>query len=206
MYSAGHSGQHGGCDRGKGALLRRGANVWRLRIYLAKVEAPEMGRGREEFQRDSLAFSGIIVSEVNDSTLLFFLREWIREDQHCANIEILPQVQQPAMRTYHDCVGRLTKASAVTVFPGGEHANAFKESCTAPLDLVQRLSHPYMLGHAAAPVNAANSGVSCGAQQGLARGAARGNEISACVPMTPAWACGLHADAPRISTPTLRRI
>jgi hypothetical protein len=65
-----------------------------------KINAPEVGRGRQKFHSHAYPFGPALAGKY-DAALLLFLRLRIYQHQHLVVIHLMPQHKQPAMRVHH---------------------------------------------------------------------------------------------------------
>src|ERR1700722_8928324 len=105
-----------------------------------EIDAPEMRRGREEFDTDALAlFRGF--PEKNDPGFLLFLREWIGDDEQGVHGKRLVQVHKAAVRIDDDGFAGLAEAATVGIFTCDNHAHPQENTRAAANRVVIALRH-----------------------------------------------------------------
>jgi hypothetical protein len=99
-----------------------------------------MRRWSEEFDADALSFFAEL-SEENHAAFQLILRKRIRERDHRAGIQLLIQIEQPAVRVDDNRVARLAELAAVDVLPFRDNAYAHENAGTAPGTFVDDFRH-----------------------------------------------------------------
>src|SRR5579864_5842429 len=105
----------------KETLARADSGGRRGPIGRHEIHAPEMRRGREEFDANALPFVGC-VSQKHDAGFLLFLREWIGEDHYGIKGKRLVQINQAAVRADDDGFASLAEPADVGVLSRHYHA------------------------------------------------------------------------------------
>ena len=77
-----------------------------------KIDSPEVWRWRQKLNSHPLPMTAG-VTDKHDSAFQFFLRDGIFQDNHLAVIHFIVEVQQSAMRVYHDCLAYLAKLLSI---------------------------------------------------------------------------------------------
>ena len=99
-----------------------------------------MRRWSEEFDADALSFFAEL-SEENHAAFQFILRKRIREHEHRPGLQLLIQIEQPAVRVNNNRVARFAKLAAVDVLPFRDHAYAHENAGTSPGAFVDDFRH-----------------------------------------------------------------
>jgi hypothetical protein len=103
-------------------------------VGLGELDAPEVRRGRQEFEADALTFAGI-VAQVDDAALLLFLSGRIRKRQNAAHLEGLVEIDKAAVSVDNDGLADGAEALGIAILAGHNDADTAEDSRAASFTL-----------------------------------------------------------------------
>ncbi len=91
--------------------------------------------------------------EVHDPALLLFLGFRVHQHQHFSVINLVAEVQEPAMSAYHQRFANFAKLPAIMAAAQGLQAHLVKHALAAALRALSEFYHALIMGSPRNPVN-----------------------------------------------------
>lgn len=110
-----------------------------------EIDTPEMGRGGEEFHANTdtaIASS----AQVDDPAFLFFLSFRVHQDEHFAIIDLVAEVQEPAMSADDQGFANFAKLAAFMAASLCLQAHFAKDALATTLRALSEVNHGLMMG------------------------------------------------------------